>query len=194
MAGSENRQLLVAGAVAFAVLGAGAFLWFAPADSSAPATPRALPQVATARDEPSAPVSAETAAPDRKQVAPIPNLVAGLKQPRVRPPEAEPALYAALTAIQPAFQACYAATLADDPSAKGRAVLQFDLQDGALNGPVAVELRVIPSVTLRDCLAAATPTADFSAVQGLTRVIWPLLMWPDKGLSVQAPVGRLDGR
>jgi|GEM_PF-3902222 len=193
MSEGESRQLMVAGAAAVGVLGLGAYLWFGMA-GSAPA-PEA-PDVSNIAVQPRAPragVSADGASPERKRAAPPPSMVAGLKQPSVRPPEQTAAVHTALLAIEGALQACFNDVLAERPGSKGRAILQFDVTDGALAGPVAVELRAIPSPSLRDCFVAATPSADFSGVQGQTRVLWPLLMWPDKGLSVQPPVAPLDG-
>lgn len=191
MSESENRQLLIAAAAALLVLGG--ILWAAQLEPKVPAAPPNISDVSVEPRETQAPVDRDSAGADRKKAAPPPTLITGLKKPSVRPWSQAGAVFTALSARQPAFQTCYDAALKERPKAKGRAILQFDLADGVLSSEVGVELRAIPSIELRDCFAAATPAVDFSAVQGQTRVLWPLLMWPDKGLSVQAPVGPLDG-
>ncbi len=187
----ENRQLLIAAAASLFVLGGGAFFWFG--HSEAPVVPGNIPDVSLKPVAPAPPTEADGSQSKRKKVAPPPTLITGLKRPSVRPWDQAGEVYSALSNHHAAYQACYELALKERPKAKGRAILQFDLEEGALSSEVGVELRAIPSLELRDCFAKATPAIDFSGVKGKTRVLWPLVMWPDKGLAVQEPIDPLDG-
>ncbi|MCO4769783.1 MAG: hypothetical protein KDA24_07100 [Deltaproteobacteria bacterium] len=205
MSEGENRQLLIATAVALLVLGGGAFLWFGqtaetsrsePLDTKGRSlTPMMPPTPATVTGgapreaaTPMDPMEAAKTAEKNRRRNPLPSMVPGLKSPSVRPPALTQAVYASLQPLEADFQACYDTALKADRTSKGRAILMFNVENGALQGDVSVELRAIPSVELRDCFGDLVPKADFSGVQGLARVLWPLAMWPERGLVVQAPV------
>jgi len=206
MSTGENRQLMVGAAAAVVVLGGGAFLWFGRA-----APEPELPQVElVAADElpsgeripePQAPARAASAAAGmdpadaaaaarkNRRKPPVPTGVASVKEPRVRPPAAMSAVHEALIPLTEAFQGCFDTELLERKDARGRAVLMFSVADGELASDVSVELRAIPSIPLRDCFAKVTRGGDFSGIEGEVTVFWPLLMWADRGLTLQEPVG-----
>ena len=206
MSEGENRQLLVAAAAAALVLGGGAFLWFGASEEPAPAISADVskhtiaPAVSNGTEEPGrltpTPDGADALTPQEKveqaeknrKKAPPPSLLAGLKEPRVRPNELTDAVWSALKPLESTFQGCYDELLVQEPQARGRVILIFDLEDGSLTSDVTAELRAINSLSFRDCLLRAVPEADFSVVAGRARVLWPLVMWPDRGLSLQDPV------
>ncbi len=206
MSKGENRQLLFAAAAAALVLGGGAFFWFGPTENPVPPKPADLsghsiaPAVTDVPEEPAGltpktdgvaeltPQEKVEQAEKNRKKAPPPSLLAGLKEPRVRPNELTDSVWSALKPLESTFQGCYDELLIQDPQARGRVILIFDLEGGSLSTAITAELRAINSLSFRDCLLQAVPDADFSGVAGRARVLWPLVMWPDRGLSLQDPV------
>lgn len=208
MSTGENRQLMVAAAAAVLVLGGGAFLWFGRSAPEAPAPPprhlsageplesgERIPEPSTLAPYVSGAAgmdpaeAAATAERNRRKKPPVPTGVASVKEPRVRPPAAMDAVHQALIPLTEEFQGCFDTELLERKDARGRAILMFSVEDGELASDVSVELRAIPSIPLRDCFARVAQTADFSGVEGTVSVFWPLLMWADRGLILQEPVG-----
>lgn len=193
--GGDDKQLLFGAAAALLVLTLGLVAYLRAGSPEAPAvappeTPTGKRLVLAGSDKTQRPersAGADAAAPPRSRV---PMLDAGTREPRVRPAHLTAGIERDLRASEAAFQACYATELKTRPDAKGRAVLQFSIDENSEVSSIGVELRAIPSIPLKQCLEGVAQEVVFGSVDEPAVVWWPLLMWPDKGLSVQSPVVR----
>ncbi len=200
--GGEDKQLLAGAAAALVVLAVGvvAYLYASSTDpapdvpaatavalrpSSARMRKPAVPQAASTAD---APADGDPAQKPDRRASRLPQLNSDTNVPVVRPAYLTAAIEKDLRASEAAFQACYAAELQVRPQAKGRAVLRFSIDENSEVSSISVELRAIPSMSLKFCLEGVAQEVVFGSVDEPATVWWPLLMWPDKGLSVQSPV------
>jgi hypothetical protein len=186
--GGDDKQLLIAAAAALLVLGLGLVAYF-----SAGSGDRPMAEPPTDADDrvivPAQPdLTLEKRSPPTGR-AQQPLLTATIRDPRVRPEHLTRGVEQDLRASEAEFKACYATELETNPKAKGRALLQFSIDENSEVSAINVELRAIPSMALKYCLEAAGRTVVFGSVDEPALVWWPLLMWPDKGLSIQPPVG-----
>ncbi len=213
--GGDDKQLLFGTAAALVVLALGLVAYLttsSSAPSPAPPTPEARARASVTKAAQPSTIIPSPPTPDRVDPAPppeaadpadppetgsgptrrsrVPQLVSSTQEPRVRPAHLTAAIETDLRASEAAFQDCYATELETRPNAKGRAVLQFSIDENSEVSSIKVELRAIPSMDLKLCLQGVAEQVVFGGVDEPAVVFWPLLMWPDKGLSVQSPVGR----
>ena len=212
--GGDDKQLLFGTVAALLVLALGLVAYFS-GSSSAPSPPIPTPEAraratVTKVSQPNllipAPRSGEAGGGEEDEAAAteaeppaadsgtrrsrLPQLGSSTREPRVRPKHLTAAIETDLRASEAAFQDCYAAELETRPDAKGRAVLQFSIDENSEVSSIKVELRAIPSMDLKLCLQGVAEQVVFGSVEEPAVVFWPLLMWPDKGLSIQSPVDR----
>jgi len=211
--GGDDKQLLFGTGAALLVLALG-LVAYCSSGSSAPSPPLPTPE-ARARatvtkvsqpnllipTSPSGEADGADGAPPTETAPPadadsgtrqsrMPLLGSSTREPRVRPAHLTAAIETDLRASEAAFQDCYARELETRPDAKGRAVLQFSIDENSEVSSIKVELRAIPSMDLKLCLQGAAEQVVFGSVEEPAVVFWPLLMWPDKGLSIQSPVDK----
>jgi hypothetical protein len=212
--GGDDKQLLFGTGAALLVLALGLVAYFSTSSSTPP--PAKPPPEARARasvtkaarpdavipvpprvddatpvpEQPEAPAEQDEADEGSSLRSRLPKLHSGTQEPRVRPEHLTASIEEDLRASEAEFQACYATELERRPSAKGRALLQFSIDENSEVSSINVELRAIPSMDLKLCLQGVAEQVVFGSVDEPAIVYWPLLMWPDKGLSVQSPVGR----
>ncbi len=209
--GGDDKQLLFGTVAALLVLGLGLVAYLSsgsspPAPTTPPpeararasvtkaARPSALiptpPRADAVTEPPVQPQGPAEPDEDGARRSRLPQLASSTQEPRVRPEHLTASIETDLRASEADFQACYAAELERRPGAKGRAVLQFAIDENSEVSSINVELRAIPSMDLKRCLQGVAEEVVFGSVDEPAIVYWPLLMWPDKGLSVQAPVDR----
>lgn len=178
----DDKQLLIGGIAALAVLGLGLGAWLF-ASQPAPSEP---PRDADKR----VPVEADKALvkgdPGQTQRAQKPLLTSTVREPRVRPEHLVHGVERSLNEQKDAFAACYATELERKPNAKGRALLQLSIDENSEVSGLNVELRGIASMGLKTCLMNATQAVVFGEIEEPALVWWPLDMWPDRGLIIQS--------
>ena len=185
---AEDRQLLIGGLAALAVLGLGLAAYLgasSPPPAQAPVdADRRIPL--QAHEAPRGPAAAGSSTTRRAQK---PLLTSSIREPRVRPEHLSLRVGRALRTNEAAFAACYATELETSPKAKGRALLQLSIDESSEVTSANVELRGIPSLALKGCLMAAAQEIVFGEIDEPAIVWWPLDMWPDRGLIIQTAAG-----